>query len=611
MIHSKSTKSKKGHENWTRVVQKNLRQAGNSYEDSRGKIVKKAEMRECCNTSCSKKCSTKFSEAHRRVLFNNFWTLSDEQKRFYYGHNIIAFKKKQATSGLDSRRIWSREYSFLQNNERIVVCQTFFLNTLGINKDRIDYYFKCLGKNANEAFSLKWGKHVKQKLSQESVQEAKRHIASFPTMESHYARNDSDKLYLQPGLTLSKMHELYLEAGNTKLCFNSYATIFRSFFKLSFVLPKKDVCPECTKKAENLLSAADLAKFEIHVKEKELARTEKHRDNDSCNDKALLVSVDMANVFLLPKTNIGPLFYKRKLTVYNYTGRVNRKMTTFVTYDEGISGRKGDDVASCMYKLLEDVVNANPEADSITIWSDSCISQNKNQMSSSAILYFMKKNPKIKIIHQKYSEPHHSTIQEIDTMHSKIEKKTKHVNVFSPIDYEENLKLINNNKTPAKVIKMEKNDFLLFQNSFSHLNFTAVPYTKIKHIVYDGSMAIKYRTSFSQEGFVEVNLIKGKTTRAKQSTNQMFVPDTVSAKKKTEQISKEKKGDIKYALQFMPEVHKNFYTEMFASETSNQNPEIEPAKKTSYKRKTVCNPEKEKDLKKLKIDTTVVISKTI
>ena len=50
----------------------------------------------------------------------------------------------------------------------------------------------------------------------EIVDKVKQHIDSFPRMESHYCRASSNREYLEPGLNITKMHNLYLKWPNDK-----------------------------------------------------------------------------------------------------------------------------------------------------------------------------------------------------------------------------------------------------------------------------------------------------------------------------------------------------------------------------------------------------------
>jgi len=55
------------------------------------------------------------------------------------------------------------------------------------------------------------GKHVKQKIPQESLDHVKGHIASFPVNESHYTRAHSEhRKYLSPSLSLEQIYRMYV-----------------------------------------------------------------------------------------------------------------------------------------------------------------------------------------------------------------------------------------------------------------------------------------------------------------------------------------------------------------------------------------------------------------
>ena len=77
----------------------------------------------------------------------------------------------------------------------------------------------------------------------------KSHIASFPSLDSHYTRSRTTRKYLDKDLTIRKMHALYMEtyvADNTKHVKESYyRSVFVSEFNLFFHKPKKDQCSFC------------------------------------------------------------------------------------------------------------------------------------------------------------------------------------------------------------------------------------------------------------------------------------------------------------------------------------------------------------------------------
>ena len=84
-------------------------------------------------------------------------------------------------------------------------------------------------------------------------------------------------------------------------------------------------------------------------------------------------------------------------------------------------GRSGDDIASALVKIIKEVCVDNPSTKKIILWSD-CVAQNKNSHLSYALLDFLKTNEKIESIDHKFSVPGHSLMQEVDAIHSAIEK---------------------------------------------------------------------------------------------------------------------------------------------------------------------------------------------
>ena len=95
----------------------------------------------------------------------------------------------------------------------------------------------------------------------------------------------------------------------------------------------------------------------------------------------------------------------------------------------------------------------------MTLWSDSCIAQNKNCIMSLAILHFLEQQNQVSITVQKFGTPGHSAIQEVDNLHSQIEKTMNHSEVFSAVGLLQVLTLVNR-KNPQRVIQLRNRDFL-------------------------------------------------------------------------------------------------------------------------------------------------------
>lgn len=407
---------------WARNIRKKARQSGETCVNTKGQAIPARKMGSTCK--CSMDCVQKVSERERNRIFELFWKLSDAEKKSFYNENVAQFAKK---STKDNTREHTREYSFVTGSLRYRVCKTFFLNTLAISEARINYFFKTANENPINAHVIRHGLHTKTTISNDQLEEIKSHIASFPVLPAHYARADTNKEFFEDSrLTLRLMFNLYCEKSDDPVGITTYSSIFKEFFNLGFSRPKKDQCWICTMKKSNKLLLNQIEMFEKHHHSKELTRREKHMDNSNKDPATRVLSHDPASVFLTPKTEIGLLFYKRKITIFNSTSRdIKSGVATSHVWDESTNGRKGNDVASCLYDLLRSTMKSHPNTRKIIVWADSCVSQNRNKMTAASVLHFMHKHPQLKEVRLKWSEKNHSVIQEVDCVHSVIEKRTK------------------------------------------------------------------------------------------------------------------------------------------------------------------------------------------
>lgn len=106
-------------------------------------------------------------------------------------------------------------------------------------------------------------------------------------------------------------------------------------------------------------------------------------------------------------------------------------------WNEGMTGRSGLDLANALIKILTEAVKDIPELTRIILWSDSCVPQNKNSIMSFAIQSFLNspENISVKTIEQKFCEPGHSSLQEVDSAHSVIEKHVRYLDIYSPLSF--------------------------------------------------------------------------------------------------------------------------------------------------------------------------------
>lgn len=93
---------------------------------------------------------------------------------------------------------------------------------------------------------------------------------------------------------------------------------FNQVFLLSFYKPRKDQCDMCVGYREN--SIEKLA-YDKHVEDKERARYFKSVDKElaNANKSIKVLTMDLQQLLLCPKSFASGVYYKRKLSVHNFT----------------------------------------------------------------------------------------------------------------------------------------------------------------------------------------------------------------------------------------------------------------------------------------------------
>ena len=214
-------------------------------------------------------------------------------------------------------------------------------------------------------------------------------------------------------------------------------------------------------------------------------------------------------------------------------------------------------------RVLDAIVEENsndPRIKHITLWSDSCIPQNRNSIFSTAIKVFLKKHPLVHTLEHKFCQPGHSSIQEVDNLHSQIEHLCRGSEIYSPIGLIRLLKRVNRSN-PMRLLQMKLDDFKDFAAIAQMGDYKLVPFTKVKSLLYEQNQPklVKYKTSFTSD-WVEVNVIE-RRTRAGLCEPQFEVRDPGLAKP-SGGLSEAKKADIKAMLKFMPLNDKDFMSSL-------------------------------------------------
>lgn len=500
-----------------------MRQSGKAYIDKKRNEHPEVVFKYVVCKKCPFKCSEKITHDLAKNIHQEFWCLSDSEKNNFYDKTTRQEHKKRVRKEhqkSDRPRSFSFLYFFSVKDSLIRVCRNFYLSTLGISSRRIHYFHKNkkIGVTSTPQRDMR-GKKTKPKVSEMSREFVKQHINCFPRIPAHYCRQNSQKEYLEQGLNLRKLYELYLDYckdnKQNPVKFWLYSKIFNENFNIDFYVPKKDQCDLCFEFANQTKNYPDGPaeeldlKYKNHINEKDCARKEKNEDKTSDSKERLVVVFDLQRVINCPQTSVSKAYYLQKLNLYNLTAcDIKQHQGYCILWNEGIGGRSGNDIASALIHFLINIMKNKKEITQLGLWSDSCVPQNKNSLMSLALLKFLNNDPnhKLQIIEQKFQEPGHSCVQEVDAIHSVIDRQFLGEELHSPLSVVRKLLKIRT-RQPYILHQMQTEHFKDFKSCVKLCNFKDIPYKKIKHIIYTkNSEKIQYRTTLTSKTFNEIEL---------------------------------------------------------------------------------------------------------
>ncbi|XP_055918396.1 uncharacterized protein LOC129950483 [Eupeodes corollae] len=205
---------------------------------------------------CRFKCKDKFTEEQRLKMCKDFWKLPYQRQKDFILNAVVdsQIQRPRVRSSIKKvNRSVARSYFLKNENSNVRVCRDFFCGTLSISSSTIKTAFKYKGPTGVFCKEDERGRSKPaNKISDENLTRIKDHIESFPTVESHYCRKSSNRMYLDANLSISKMYALFLEKyksdTSTKIpSSTTYRKVFGECYNLSFFRPKKDQCQACEK----------------------------------------------------------------------------------------------------------------------------------------------------------------------------------------------------------------------------------------------------------------------------------------------------------------------------------------------------------------------------
>lgn len=357
-----SRKKLRNEDAWKSNQRKRLRNSGQNYVSRTGKLQKKRELKSGCGDLCRNKCRSKILEDERIQIFYSFWTLGRlMQQRQYLCKTVKKIEKQSMHTKSCSRRRSIYTY-YLHIHEKIVkVCKKMFLDTLDISDTVVATSLNkmnCLGTSDAE----KRGNQSQRSNSKNTEkEEIRRHINSFPRVESHYARKDSTRQYLESSLSLLKMYDLYVKKPQNKGCKTpasetTYRNVFNREFNISFHKRMKDRCDICSAYENGYFNETEDEEYKKHIQMKDESRKFKDEVKARLKDDPSLAAAvfDLEEVLPSPSSSESSLCYMRKLNTYNLTVYDYRKGQGYCNvWPETTSSRGSNEIASCVYRYLE------------------------------------------------------------------------------------------------------------------------------------------------------------------------------------------------------------------------------------------------------------------
>lgn len=415
-------------------------------------------------------------------------------------------------------------------------------------------------------------KKMHRKYTEEDESKIVDHINMFPRDVSHYTRNRSSKQYLSPDLNI---HRLYLAFKrmypDINITYRFYSQVFKKRFPdLSFKPPRTDTCSTCDLLSAQIKGNPEnrqilVNRLELHHRKAEKAMKIMQQDHENSQlpgSSICTCSMDLQQVLFLPTLTHSRMFYLRQLSNYNLGIHIGDTNAAYMNiWHEGISGRGGNEIASCVLKLFLNRVTAKKV---LTMWSDNCCGQNKNKMILMLWIYLVIKGTFHTVDH-KFLVSGHSFLS-CDRDFAQIEKRKKVCKCIVPKDLVE---MIANarNVQPFVVTMMQKEDFFDFKQasnlylSTQKLNISKAQWIRISH---ENPGKVLIRETFNEmEEWKAVNVLKRGVTL--NTLKNVSLPLLASES----HISEEKKQNLREMIDYLPDPeHKRFFQELLMNTPS-------------------------------------------
>ena len=515
---------------WKKNATKNKRKKGVEYISTKGKEIPARSVGELCTSFyCIKSDKRDCQDISRDVqlaIFKYFWVdLTEWSERKVYVSTLVSkVPIKQKTTGVNSRRQNTWEYSLSYQNKVYRVCKKLFAATVGLPERTVlswleqsdqatrsdDVQEETLNESCETITeemleSSKKPKRIPKNITtEESRNYVKEFLESLATVPSHYCRAIyAQTKFLEPGTTMNSVFQEYRnKAGEDNVHQVSYP-VFKKIFdesKYSVFVPRKDQCDVCLGFKHSSVSKEE---YEKHRNLKDQARDMKTKDKTEAqeNNQVSAWTMDMQAVMVCPKSLASCMYYKTKLQLHNFTFYcLEDKAGYCYAWDEVNADLSCETFAWLQFYHFRKFLEEHSDIKILIVWSDGCGYQNRNATLSNAYLHLAKL---MKVtIYQKFLMSGHSQM-ECDSMHSMIERKLKGP-MYTPREYIVAMQSARSQPMPYHVEHL-KHDF--FKKGFQDMYVSSIrpgkksgdPTIHDLRVIRYSEDGICYQTSFQEE----------------------------------------------------------------------------------------------------------------
>ena len=134
-------------------------------------------------------------------------------------------------------------------------------------------------------------------------------------------------------------------------------------------------------------------------------------------------------------------------------------------------GRRGSNkVATCLFDYLSN--QSSDGVNDVHLFSDNCAGQNQNRLVAFALNFARSKLQLNSITHTFLDKGHTET--ENDSVHATIERKTRHIKIYTPDQWFTAVRTARTSKQPYQVREMCGRDFIDFKSMAASVKNLAV-----------------------------------------------------------------------------------------------------------------------------------------